>query len=734
MTGSRPAGPQAGRPAGDPEVGVTEKKLSMCRFCECDCGIVVTLADGRPVRARGDEDHPVSQGYACGKQMATVDVTNDPDRIVQPMKRVDGKLEPISWSQALTEIGARVREIKRKHGAGALGTYTGNPAAFNFATLVYLRLFRKALGIYNAWSAASQDVQNRFFSSELLFGSSLIQTFPDVENTDCLIILGGNPVASGGSGVNFPRAAKRLKAIDQRGKVWVIDPRRTETARAAGEHVFIRPDTDVFFLSSMLHLIFQDPRYEHAALARVAEGIEQLREAVAPYPPEVTEGITGIPARKVEEIVDSYLSHSRSALYNRFGTDLGTLPTYADWLVKAVNLVSNRMDREGCVIFSKQTIAGARLAQRLGERNGRIRSRIRDYPSTLGLFPAGVMADEILTPGEGQVRGLFTISGNPVITTPNGNKLEEALRQLDLFVAIDFYETDTAVHADYVLPPTSSLERDGINLTGSNFQPIPYLQYVEAVVRPRGEARDDWRILKELTIACRYSSSALRALARALYPNPKPLAFLLAAMRGVSPIKLLTHPHGVRMEGPHYHHFLGKAVLTPSGLANLDPNGIPEIRERASARFRELRDAERPPDQLLMISLRDRRSQNSWLHNCPSLMKNRSTNVAQMNPVDAERLEISTDDLIRVENRLGRLELPVKVTDEVMAGVIVVPHGWGHNPRAGWRLAASTTGVNSNLLCDDQTLERPSGHPHMNGIPVRVSPAPSPERAEVPQP
>jgi len=706
------------------------KKVSMCRFCECVCGILVTVENGRTVNAEGDRNHPVSKGYTCGKQMAMVDVTNDPDRIVYPMKRVAGKLEPISWGQALQEIGAKVRELKNSYGPDALGLYMGSPAAVDYATVLFVAAFQGALGIRNAWSAGSQDCQNKFFAAELMFGSFLYHPYPDVERTDCLIILGGNPVVSGGTFINFPRAGKRLKEIDSRGKVYVIDPRRTETARAAGEHIFIRPDTDLFFLMSMLNLIFKDSRYDRVAVNRVAEGIEQLEEAVEPYTPKATEKITGIPARKVAEITDNFLSHPRSALYNRLGTDLGTQPTFTDWLVKAVNLVANRLDREGCMIFSKQIVGAGQFLHRMGARNGMNHSRIGGYPSTLptlNLLPAGVMADEILTPGEGQVRGLFTVSGNPMLTVPNGAHLEKALKKLELFVTIDFYENDTAVHADYVLPAATPLEREGINVTLGLFQPIPYVQHVKAAVPPRGEAREDWKILRDLIVAARLpakTSPAIQKLVGSLPFSPRPLAYLYAATKGVNPIKLKKNPHGVRADGPHYNLVLGKKVLTRNGLVNLDPRALPGILDQARSRFDDLKkkkQKKQPKNELLMITARDRRSTNSWVHNCPSMMKNRKGNIARIHPEDAERLGIARDDRIRVKNKLGQIELPVKVTDNIMAGVIVVPHGWGHNPKAGWKTAAATTGVNSNLLCDDQVLERPSGHPLMNGIPVQVS-------------
>ncbi len=708
---------------------VAEKKVSMCRFCESECGILVTVENGRPINAEGDRDHPVSKGYACAKKMAIVDVTNDPDRIVAPMKRINGKLEPITWEQANAEIGAKIKELKNKYGPDALGMYMGNPAGFNYATVLAVAAFKAALGVKNAWSAGSQDCQNKFFASELMLGSYIYLPYPDVENTDCLIVLGANPVVSGGSGVNFPAAGKRLKEIDRRGKVFVIDPRRSETARVGGEHVFIRPDTDLFFLMSMLNLIFKDSRYDGAALGRVAEGIEQLQEAVAPYTPEATEEITGIPAGKVEEITDCFLSHEKSALYNRIGTDLGTLPTFTDWLVKAVNLVANRMDREGGMIFSKQVRVVAKALHRMGSRNGATHSRIGGYPSTLpilNLLPAGVMADEILTPGEGQVRGLFTVSGNPLLTVPNEKHLEAALTELELMVAVDFYENETAVHADYVLPAATSLERDEINLTGGNFHPVPYVQYVKAAVAPRGEAREDWRIIRDLIISAKLpdnTSPAIKKLCGSILPGPNLVPYLFAAAKGVNPIKLRNNPHGVKVDGPDYDLVLGKTVLTRSGLANLDPNSIPRILEQARSRFDELKNMKRPENELLMITLRDRRSHNSWIHNCPSMMKDRSGNIARMNPEDAKRLGIATDDVIQVKTELGQIELPVKVTDNIMEGVLVVPHGWGHHPQAGWKLAAANPGVNSNLLCDDQVLERPSGHPFMNGIPVQVSKA-----------
>jgi len=371
-------------------------------------------------------------------------------------------------------------------------------------------------------------------------------------------------------------------------------------------------------------------------------------------------------------------------------------------------------------------VGAAQLFQRLGVRNGTTHSRIRGYPSTASFLPAGVMADEILTPGEGQVRGLFMVCGNPMITVPNGAHLERALKELELFVALDFYENDTAVHADYILPAATPLEREEINLASGNFQPIPYVQYVDAVVPPRGEAREDWQILRDLIIAAGLpvrAPATIQKLVGSLPLSPKPLAYLFAAYKGVNPIKLRRNPHGVTVDGPHYNLVLGKKVLTRNGLANLDPRSLPGILDQARSRFDELKKEKRPKNELLMITARDRRSQNSWIHNCPSMMKNRKGNIARINTEDAARLGIAGDDRIRVKNKLGQIELPVKVTDNVMVGVIVVPHGWGHNPNAGWKIAAATLGVNSNILCDDQVLERPSGHPLMNGIPVQVSKA-----------
>ncbi len=700
-----------------------EQKISICRFCEGDCGTIVTVEDGRPIEIKGDKDHPVSRGYTCGKQRAMMDITNDPDRIVQPMKRVAGKLEPISWSQALQEIGAKVRKIKQKGGGDALGMYMGNPFGFSYSMAISIAAFQGLLGIKNAWSAGSMDCQNKFFASELMFGSALYQPYPDVERTDCLIILGGNPVLSGGSFINFPRAGERLKEIDRRGKLYVIDPRRTETAKTAGEHIFIRPDTDLFFLMSMLNLIFKDPRFDRVAVNRVAEGLELLEAAVEPYSPKVTEKITGIKAAKVAEITGSFLEHTRAALYNRLGTDLGTFPTFTDWLVKAVNLVAGKIDVPGGMVFSKGMVGVGRLGHRMGMRNGTSHSRIRGFPSNGSFFPAGVMADEILTPGAGQVRALFLICGNPVITGPNGAHLKEALKDLDLFVAIDFYENDTAVHADYILPAATSLEREEINLVSGNFQPIPYVQYVGAALSPRGEARQDWQILRDLSIVSRVPARISNRIVKWIdwVPHsPKLLAVLFAASRGVNPIKLRRNPHGLKVEGPHYKQVLGKKVLTENGLVDLNPGSLEGIVEQVQLRFDALKKKRNKKNELLMISVRDRRSQNSWIHNCPSMMNNRKGNTAVISRKDAGRLDIETGDIIQVMNQLAQIELPVKITDDLMAGVIIVPHGWGHDPESGWRLAASKCGVNSNLLCDDQTLEQPSGHPLMNGISVQV--------------
>src|SRR3954451_2383955 len=477
---------------------MSEQKITFCRICEAHCGMVATVEDGRVVKLRPDRDHPLSQGYACPKGIAMVDVQNDPDRVTHPLRRrPDGSgFDRVGWDEALDDIGTRLRATIDRHRPKSVGWYMINPGAFSYSHPLWVKGFLDALGTPHYWTASSQDVANRFAASALLYGSPLVIPIPDLQRTDFLLMLGANPLVSHGSVLTAPRIRDQLNAIVARGgRVVVVDPRRTETARAY-EHMPIRPDGDAWLLLSLLHVIFEEGLEDWGALVGQADGYGALREAAAEHPPEATEARTGVPAEAARKLARDLAAAPSAAVYGRTGSCLGRHGTLVAFLLDALNLATGNLDRPGGAVFGRPAVALDDVGERTGlDSYDRTRSRLGDFPDVLGAMPASLMAREITTPGPGQLRALFVSAGNPALSVPDGGALEAALAELDLMVSIDLYVNETNRHADYVLPAATFLEREDMPIAFLGFYTTPFVQWTEPVVEPRGEARDDWQII-----------------------------------------------------------------------------------------------------------------------------------------------------------------------------------------------------------------------------------------------
>jgi anaerobic selenocysteine-containing dehydrogenase len=728
-----------------------EERITYCRICEPLCGMVATVEDGRVTKLRPDDDHPLSRGFACPKGIAMTEVQNDPDRVVHPLRRVRGGVAPsngapdgferVSWDEALDDIGARLGAIRERHGGQSIGWYMGNPGAFSYSHPLWVKGFLDGVGSTHLYSASSQDVSNRFAASALLYGSPFLLPIPDLARTDLLLVVGANPLVSHGSVMSAPRVKDQLHAIVERGgRVVVVDPRRSETARAF-EHLSVHPDSDAWLLQSLIHVVFDEGLEDTRAITRQASGVEALREMVAASSPERTEVRTGVPAREVRRLArDIADADTRAAIYGRTGSCLGRSGTLVSYLLDALSVVTGNHDREGGSLFGSPPIDYERGAHMLGIATyGKVRSRIGGFPDVLAQLPATVMAKEITTPGEGQMRALFVSAGNPVVSVPNGDELEAALAELELMVSIDIYVNDTNEHADYVLPATTYLEREDYPLPFLSLFTTPFIQGTEAVVEPRGEARQEWEVIE--AIARRIGTQAagvapLRALGRAgVRLSPRRLVELLlrAGPKGdwfglrrgrLSLKRLRDNPHGIVL-GEHWPTgVLRKKIRHRGGRVRLDP---PEIAEEAG------RLAERPAPSdgfpLLLIGLRELRSHNSWMHNSDLLMRGDRRHAARINPGDAAENGIEDGALLRIASAHGEIETEALVTDEVKRGTVAVPHGWGH--RGGnWRRAVAAGGANVNLLTstDPDELERLAGMAHLNGVPIRVEPVDSAKR------
>ena len=479
----------------------TQEKVTYCRICEPLCGMVATVEDGALTKVRPDADNPLSKGFACPKGIAMTDVHNDPDRVLHPLRRKpDGSFERVTWPEAIDEIGRRLHKIVDRDGGDAVGWYMGNPGAFSYSHPLWVKGFLDALGSPHSYTASSQDVSNRFAASWFLYGAPFIVPIPDLARTDFLLVVGANPLVSHGSVLTAPRIKDKLHAITERGgRVVVVDPRRSETARAF-EHVSLHPDSDSWLLLSMLEVIFSEGLEDREAIERQSTGADELRELATGITPEETEARTGVAADEVRKLARDLATAERAAVYGRTGSCLGRNGTLVAFLLDALNVVTGNLDREGGAMFGDPPIDFTRVTELVGLGTyAKVRSRVGDLPEVLGSLPASVMAKEMTTPGKGQIKAMFFSAGNPVSSVPNGDELEAAIETTELSVSIDLYVTETSRHCDFVLPATTMYEREDFPLPFLALHTTPYIQMTEKVVEPRGEARQEWEVIEEIS-------------------------------------------------------------------------------------------------------------------------------------------------------------------------------------------------------------------------------------------
>ncbi|MEI6253398.1 MAG: molybdopterin-dependent oxidoreductase [Mycobacteriaceae bacterium] len=721
----------------------TEHRTTYCRICEALCGMVAEVQDDRLVSLRADKDHPLSAGFACQKGIAFTEVVNDPDRVTTPLRRrADGTFEEVSWDEALADIAKRLSDIHRRHGSGALGWYFGNPGAFSYSHLMAVVCFVNGLGLgAHLYTASSQDTHSRLMASQLLYGIPSAVPIPDLSRTDLLVVMGANPVVSHGSVLTAPRIRDRMHDVVKRGgRVIVIDPRKTETA-AQFEWMGIVPDTDALLLLSMLQVMFAEDLVDRRRVAKQADGLAWLATHCAPFTPQRTEIATGIPAGTVRELARSLAGAARAAVYGRIGTCAGRSGTLTSYLIDAVNLVAGNVDVPGGSVFGSFGVPGegwafTALGALLRYDYRRNRSRVGGFGNLVHTEPATMLAKEITTPGDGQIRALFVSAGNPVLSVPNGAELGEAMPQLDLSVALDFYLTETTARCDYVLPVTTMYERDDFPLLFQPFQTTPFRQITEAVVPPRGQARTEWQIVDDLMRRMATRSPAFAALAVARVSagllgrqlSPRPLVDMLIRIgrggdwfglrRGGLSFRSLAddHPHGAVLEPELRTGVLRSAVAYPSRRIRLEHNDI-------AALIQELQRRQDPIGYpLRLIGMREARSENSWMHNAPLLMRGDRLPRALMHIEDAKQRGIADGDEIAVRSPYGKIELPATLTEDIVIGTVAIPHGWGHNGKGGWRLANRVGGVNVNDLTsnDPDDVEPLSGMAWLTGVPIEV--------------
>jgi anaerobic selenocysteine-containing dehydrogenase len=719
--------------------------FTTCPLCEATCGLEVTVADGAVARIRGDADDVLSHGFVCPKGASLRELHDDPDRLRTPMLReAGGDLRPASWDEAFAEIDRRLPAIRAAHGNDAVAVYVGNPSAHNLSTLIYGRVLLKALRTRNIFSASTVDQFPKQMASALMFGSGATVAVPDVDRTDHLLILGANPLASNGSLLTAPDMRGRLRAIRARGgKVVVVDPRRTRTAREADEHHFIRPGTDALLLYALVHTLFEEDLADLGALGEHVAGLDTVREHAAAFAPEAVARICGIAAPEIRRMARELAAAPSAAVYGRIGTTTQRFGTTASWLVDVLNVVTGNLDRPGGAMFPLVATNGAGGAGRgRGTQFGRWHSRVRGLGEIFGELPAACLAEEIDTPGDGQVRALITVAGNPAVSTPNSERLAAALETLELMVSIDVYVNETTRHADVILPGPSPLQRSHFDLALLGFAVRNVANYSPPALAPDPALPAEWETLLRLTGIVAGQGPAVDVAAldelvardAASRVSDDPDALLAAVEPRVGPERILD----LRLRGGPYDLTLADLKAAPHGidLGPLQPR-IPEVLRTPSGRIElapeplvadvaRLQEALAEPVDggMVLVGRRDLRSNNSWMHNLPMLVRGKPRCTAHVHPQDAERLGLADGDAALVRSRAGAVVVPVEVTEDVMPGVVSIPHGWGHDlPGVGLGVAGEHAGTNSNVLADELLVEPLSGTAVLNGIPVELAPA-----------
>ena len=704
-----------------------------CPLCEATCGILVTHDGVRASRVVGDPDDPFSKGHLCPKALGLMDLHDDPDRLRSPVKRVGADFVPLNWDEAFAEVGSRIRSLQQSHGADGLAVYLGNPNVHNLGSLLHGPDLLRALGTRQRYSATSVDQLPHMVVANQVFGHQLLMAVPDVDRTDLLLIVGGNPVVSNGSILTAPGIERRLRALQARGgRVVVVDPRRTETAALADEHLFIRPGTDALFLAAMLHTLFAEGRVDPGRLALFVDGLETVEAAVRPFSPEAVSPRTGVSAEALRDLARSLAEAPRAVAYGRMGVSTQGFGTLCQWFLTLLNLATGNLDTEGGAMFTTPAVdplGAVKLAGRGGL--GRSHTRVRGLPEANGEFPVAALAEEIATPGPGQVRGLLTVAGNPVLSTPNGRALEAALSSLELLVCVDPYLNETTAHADYILPPVSPLQRPHYDVVFNLLACRNVAKWSPAVLPKAHDELDDGEILSRLHEAIAPTRRArLQVRAKRVMGPARLVDMALRAgpygagarlwSAGLTLAALRQHPHGLDL-GPLESRLPARLQTSDQRIHAAPPVFVADV-ARLEAFLQEATDDE----QLVLIGRRQLRSNNSWMHNAARLMKGRDRCTLRVHPNDAGRLGLVDGGSARIESAVGRVEAPVEVTDEVMPGVVSLPHGFGHG-RPGTRqaVAARKPGVSLNDLTNSAVVDPVSGNAVLSGVPVTVTPASS---------
>jgi anaerobic selenocysteine-containing dehydrogenase len=734
--------------------------LRICPLCEATCGLVLTIDDGRVSGARGDRDDVFSHGFICPKGASFAELDNDPDRLQRPLVRRDGELVEATWEEAFAAAAEGLQRVIGATGGSSVGIYLGNPNAHTIAGALYGPAVIRALGTRNIFSASTLDQMPKHVACGYLYGNPLAFTVPDLDRTDYLVIIGGNPLVSNGSLATAADFVGKLKALRHRGgRLVVLDPNRTRTAEIADRHIAPRPGTDGALLFAVVNVLFDENLVDLGGLADHVTGVEQVRAAAVDFPPEAVAEHCGVSAEEIRTLAREIGAARTAAVYGRMGTSTVEFGTVTSWLVDVVNILTGNLDRPGGVMFASSPIASAPRPARPGRGfiTGRWHSRVSGHPEALSELPTVALAEEIEAPGGGQIRAVITIAGNPVLSAPDGPRLSEALDTVDFMLSVDPYLNETTRHADVILPPPPPsraghfdialsaavvrnnarysppvlpladgrpdeceiLSRLALIVLGMGPDAEPTLVDDQVIAGTLGKEVADpdspvaGRTVEGLTAMLPDGPGYERRLDMMLRLGPFGDAFG-ARPDGLTLQRLKDNPHGIDLGALTSQ--IPEILRTPSGMVELAPAPILADIPRLHASLGG------HDDGFLLIGRRQLRSNNSWMHNLPALSGGSNQCTLQIHPEDASRLGVT--DLAVVTGPGGKLEVPVEITDAIRPGVVSLPHGWGHTaPGTRMSVAARNPGVNVNSLFDDSLLDPLSGNAVLNAVPVEIAAA-----------
>lgn len=702
----------------------TRKHYRACNLCEALCGIEIELDGDNIIAIRGDKNDPFSRGHICPKATALQDIYTDPNRLKRPVKRTADGWQEITWDEAFDEVVSNLKAVQEKYGRDAVGIYLGNPNVHNTGAILYGAPFIRSLRTKNRFSATSVDQLPHHFASYFMLGHQLLLPIPDIDRTQYMLMLGANPLQSNGSLMTAPDVRNRLKDIQKRGgKLLVIDPRKTRTAELADEHHFIKPCTDAFFLMAIIHTLFADNLVHLGRLGDFIDGVEEVKVLVQDFSPEAVADVTGISAETIRQIAHDFAAAESAVCYGRVGVSMQLFGGLCQWAIYTINILTGNFDEAGGAMFTLPAFDVVGMTSATGQVGNykRWTSRVRERPEFSGELPVSVLGEEMLTEGDGQIKAMVTVAGNPVLSTPNGTQLDTAFADLEFMVAIDIYINETTRHANIILPTTTGLETEHYDVVFHTFGVRNTAKFSEALFEPEDGQLHDWQILRELRL--RMEADTKRAGANDYFTRFTPTQLIdLGLKYGPHDVRvrdLREHPHGID---------LGALVsVLPQRLINkriaLAPEEIVSDFPRLRDELYSYQDATQNGFDLMLIGRRHLRSNNSWMHNSERLVRGNNRCTLMIHPADAQQHNLSDGDCVYVSSRVGKIEVPVEITDNIMQGVVSMPHGYGHH-REGIQLdvASEYAGVSINDLTDDQRLDDLTGNAAFSGVPVKITP------------